>query len=98
MIALDSEFIGSLAPPPTLSTAVNGKMDIPFARLPRLERLRVQGKADETEGGDELEASGGDDALPKKSTREEKEKRKMRGKNKSLKRWVTQYSFVEHYH
>lgn len=98
MISLDPEFVGSLAPPSKLTTnvalTVNGKSapDIPFARLPRLERLRVQGKADETEiGGDDDDASGddaGDDTHGKKQSREEREKRKMRGKGKSLKRFV----------
>lgn len=87
MIALDPEFIGSLAPPPKLSTAVDGQADIPFARLPRLERLRVQGKADETEEGDEQEAEDGEEGT-KKPTSQEKEKKKMRGKNKSMKRSV----------
>ena len=84
MIALDPDFVGSLAPPTKLTTAVNDKHDIPFARLPRLERLRVEGKADETE----LDAGADDDGGQKKS-REEREKRKMRGKGKSLKRCVT---------
>ncbi|CCL99893.1 uncharacterized protein FIBRA_01918 [Fibroporia radiculosa] len=88
MITLDPEFIGSLAPPPKLSTAVEGVHDVPFARLPRLERLRVQGKADETEGDDPVDDEG-DEARPsKKSSHEEKEKKKMRGKNKSLKRYL----------
>ncbi|EMD36248.1 hypothetical protein CERSUDRAFT_155896 [Gelatoporia subvermispora B] len=88
MIALDPEFIGSLAPPPKLSTAVDGAHDIPFARLPRLERLRVSGKADETEEGDAHMQSGDEEDGAKKPTKEEKEKRKMRGKNKSLKRYL----------
>ncbi|PSR81337.1 hypothetical protein PHLCEN_2v6416 [Hermanssonia centrifuga] len=85
MIALDPEFVGSLAPPPKLTTAVDEKTDLTFSRLPRLERLRVQGKADETEEGDE-DAVGddGDENAPKRS-KAEKEKKKMRGKNKSLK-------------
>lgn len=86
MIALDPDFVGSLAPPSKLTTAVNSTNDTPFARLPRLERLRIQGKADETEiadGGDDDEDTGG-----KKQDREEREKRKMRGKGKSMKRFV----------
>ncbi|THH01954.1 hypothetical protein EW026_g822 [Hermanssonia centrifuga] len=88
MIALDPEFVGSLAPPPKLTTAVDDKTDLTFSRLPRLERLRVQGKADETEEGDE-DAVGddGDENAPKRS-KAEKEKKKMRGKNKSLKRYL----------
>jgi len=93
MITLDPEFVGSLVPPSNLTTTttIDGKssQDVPFARLPRLERLRIQGKADEKEidGGDE---HGGDDEDPnrKKQAREEREKRKMRGKGKSLKRFV----------
>lgn len=87
MIALDPEFVGSLAPPSKLTTTVQGSTAIPFARLPRLERLRVQGKADETEIVDVSD----DDKNPhgKKQDREEREKRKMRGKGKSMKRLVT---------
>ncbi|GBE84537.1 Probable U3 small nucleolar RNA-associated protein [Sparassis crispa] len=87
MIALNPEFIGSLAPPPKLVTAVDGKVDIPFARLPRLERLRVQGKADETEANDHDSDDAEAEGAPKPK-REEKEKKKMRGKNKSLKRYL----------
>lgn len=91
MITLDPEFVGSIAPEPKLTTAVDDKTDIPFARLPRLERLRVSGKADETEDGDENVAAGpgsdGEDA-PSRMSKAEKEKKKMRGKNKSLKRYL----------
>lgn len=89
MITLDPEFVGSLAPPPKLTTAVDDKSDIPFARLPRLERLRVSGKADETEEGDEGAAEGHDGEEPvSRPSKAEKEKKKMRGKNKSLKRYL----------
>jgi U3 small nucleolar RNA-associated protein 7 len=90
MIALDPEFVGSFAPPSKLTTTVDGKSpaDIPFARLPRLERLRVQGKVDETEVADDDDGSGNFDSNTKKQSREEREKRKMRGKGKSLKRFV----------
>lgn len=101
MITLDPEFVGSLAPPSKLTTSEveggvgQGKRAVPFAKLPRLERLRVSGKADETEvdldpeGGEgEGEGEGGDGGNGKKESREEREKRKMRGKGKSLKRCV----------
>ncbi|KAH7890320.1 BING4CT-domain-containing protein [Phlebopus sp. FC_14] len=101
MIALDPDFVGSLAPPTKLTTAVNDKHDIPFARLPRLERLRVQGKADDTEldgaiddGGNENEKEGVDDN-GKTGSRNEREKRKMRGKNKSVKRYVNIRCFIK---
>ena len=96
MITLDPEFVGSLAPPSKLTTAVEtegaggGAGAVPFARLPRLERLRVSGKADETE----VVSDGADDGTEDGKTgggkrdREEREKRKMRGKGKSLKRCV----------
>ncbi|KAF9218470.1 BING4CT-domain-containing protein [Gyrodon lividus] len=89
MIALDADFVGSLAPPTKLTTAVNDKHDVPFARLPRLERLRIQGKADQTEleGGVEADDDTNEDG-GKKQSREEREKRKMRGKGKSLKRYL----------
>ena len=91
-IALDPDFVGSLAPTPKLTTAVDGAHDIPFARLPRHERLRVAGKADETEEGDEddgVAESGDEDGEKQRAvTKAEKEKKKMRGKNKSLKRFL----------
>ena len=93
-IALDPDFVGSLAPPPKLASAVEGAHDIPYARLPRHERLRVSGKADETEEGDGDDADGDGDedgeggAGKRRLTKAEKEKNKMRGKNKSLKRCV----------
>ncbi|TFK32296.1 BING4CT-domain-containing protein [Crucibulum laeve] len=94
MITLDPEFIGSLAPPSklTTSTTFDGKppVDIPYSRLPRMERLKVSGKADTTEvveSGDEAVDSGEGDH-GKKESREEREKRKMRGKGKSLKRYL----------
>ncbi|KAJ7198771.1 BING4CT-domain-containing protein [Mycena pura] len=88
MITLDPEFVGSLAPPSKLSTKTtfDGKPagEVTFARLPRLERLRVQGRADETDVGDP------DDTSPheRKRTQEEKERKKMRGKGKSVKRFL----------
>lgn len=92
MIALDPEFVGSLAPEPKLATAVDDKSDLSYARLPRLERLRISGKADGTEEGEEEEASGvnvqeGGEKTANRS-KAEKEKQKMRGKNKSLKRYI----------
>lgn len=79
MIALDPDFIGSLAAHKTLEDN-----SVPYARLPRLERLRVQGTADETEDVSEGENNEGGDT--KTRDREEREKRKMRGKGKSMKR------------
>lgn len=92
MITLDPEMVGNLAPVSKLTTevtTVNGKprTDIPYARLPRIDRLRVSGKLDETEengtGKDD-----GEDEESKKRTKEEREKRKMRGKGKSMKRYL----------
>jgi U3 small nucleolar RNA-associated protein 7 len=82
MIALDPAFVGGLAPPPAPAP------DVPFARLPRLERLRVQGKADEREEDADGDAEMGDvmEEGNHAPSRAEKEKHKMRGKGKSLKR------------
>ncbi|KAE9387694.1 hypothetical protein BT96DRAFT_968198 [Gymnopus androsaceus JB14] len=99
MIALDSEFVGSLAPPSKLTTDTTGgsgssrAMEIPFSRLPRVERLRVSGKADLTEevylDAESLEGDeNGNDGPKRKEDREEREKRKMRGKGKSMKRYL----------
>jgi U3 small nucleolar RNA-associated protein 7 len=86
MITLDPEFVGMLAPPSKLTKTVDGNIDLPFARLPRHERLKVQGRADETEDISD-EGSGGDEKT-KAHKREEKEKRKMRGRGKALKRYL----------
>ncbi|KAF9010004.1 WD40-repeat-containing domain protein [Cyathus striatus] len=95
LITLDAEFVGSLAPPSNLTTGptIDGKpsADIPFARLPRFERLKVSGQMDETElsdGEPVVEDGLPADAEAKKVAREEKEKKKMRGKGKSLKRYL----------
>lgn len=102
MITLDPDFVGSLAPPSKLTYAntvsasdKNGKQKasvegvVSFRSLPRLERLRAQGKADETEIVQEQEEEE-DDANPtgEKAKRVEKEKKKMRGKGKALKRYL----------
>lgn len=92
MITLDPEFIGSLAPESNLTTAVDDKSEVPYARLPRLSRLRVSGNADETEEGNEAPDEGEDDGNENgepvgRLSKAEKEKKKMRGKNKSLKRY-----------
>ncbi|KAG6819549.1 hypothetical protein H0H93_010795 [Arthromyces matolae] len=85
-ITLDPEMMGSLAPPSKLTTkTVDGKdLEVPFARLSRLERLKVSGKADETEeiSDDEVDEQG------KPLSKDEKERRKQRGRNKSLKRYL----------
>jgi U3 small nucleolar RNA-associated protein 7 len=48
MITLDADFVGSLAQAPIAPTHDGKKVvETSFARLPRLERLRVQGKADD---------------------------------------------------
>ncbi|KAF6743398.1 WD repeat-containing protein 46 [Ephemerocybe angulata] len=75
----------------------NVGVDVPFSRMKRVERLAVQGKLDTTGAGDDSEDSdvemkeGGDGDSDDEGglTREEmSKKRKMRGKNKSLKRYL----------
>ncbi|KAF5346513.1 hypothetical protein D9756_010054 [Leucocoprinus leucothites] len=97
LITLDPEFIGTLTEPSKLVTS-DGKpaTDTPFARLPRFDRLRVSGKVDTTEdphssdddNNDERIAEGGIDEEKKAKLREEREKKRMRGKNKSMKRYL----------
>jgi len=83
MITLNPEFVGSMAPPTKLTTDTNGKSDIPFARLPRQHRLKLQGRADETE--EVSEEDGGEGKVDKAKS---DEKRRMRGKNKAMKRYL----------
>ncbi|CAK5274216.1 unnamed protein product [Mycena citricolor] len=83
MISLDPEFIGSLASETkdTLVSTMTGGNPTPFSRLSRIDRLRASGHADETDTLDP-------DDLEFKGTREEKERKKMRGKGKSLSRYL----------
>lgn len=87
LIKLDPSFVGSLAPPSKLTTAIDGNgsptSNTPYARLPHLDRLRASGKVDSTEehsdSDDEGEEEGGDGGEAKKKDRAEREKRRMRG-------------------
>jgi len=73
-----------MAPPTKLTTDISGKSDLPFARLPRQHRLKLQGRADETEEVSE-EDNGGEGKVDKAKS---DEKRRMRGKNKAMKRYL----------
>jgi U3 small nucleolar RNA-associated protein 7 len=95
MIALDPESLGGFAPqslPAPEGTTDQSGTAMSFARQPRLHRLHVQGKADETEDASEDEAAGKESLVgsgnPSKRDRVGRDKRKMRGKDKSLKRFV----------
>jgi len=89
MIAIDPEFLGRYAP----QSKPTGGIDpdaLPFARQPRLNRLRIQGKADETEDVSEGESAVEcpEDTSNTKRDLLGRERRKMRGKGKSLKRYL----------
>ncbi|PPR07178.1 hypothetical protein CVT26_012607 [Gymnopilus dilepis] len=98
LITLDPEFIGTLAPVSKLTTEVTTATDakgkpvpitsVPYARLPRIDRLRVSGKMDESEDVSDEEGEEGMDEETKQKRREEREKRRMRGKGKSMKRYL----------
>ena len=93
MITLDPEFVGSLAPLSRVTEAGDdGRLNVPYARLPRYERLRVSGKVDEMEDIQEGEAQDGEngevDAANAERKTEIQEKKRMRGKGKSMKRCV----------
>lgn len=96
MIALDPDFIGSLAPPSNLTTEItlDGKpsVEVPHARMTRYDRLKSSGQADATEEKDSDQYDGSDDGKSKEERKQLKEKRKMRGRNKSLKRLVIKSS------
>jgi U3 small nucleolar RNA-associated protein 7 len=97
MIALDPEFLGGFAPQSRLSEGMDqGAM--PFARQPRLHRLHIQGKADKTEDRSDDEAGMEftvDSSNTSKRDHVSQGKHKMRGKDKSLKRFVDHPSFVD---
>jgi U3 small nucleolar RNA-associated protein 7 len=90
MIALEPEFLGRFAAQSKLTEGIDPDA-LPFARQPRLNRLRIQGKADETEdvneGGSVAERSE-DRNMKRDPVRRERERSKMRGKGKSIKRCV----------
>ena len=79
-----------VSPTTTLTTGTTSRgkpvAAIPYARLPHMEQLKISGKADTTEdnSGDEHEV----EVNGKKESREEREKRRMRGKGKSLSRYL----------
>lgn len=88
MITLDPEFLGKLTSPGKMTEGMDPDT-IPFARRPRLQRLRIQGKADVTEDMSEADVTMDDPAdatVTRESDHAERERRKMRGKGKSLKR------------
>ena len=96
MIALDPEFLGGFAPQSQLTEGID-RGTLSFARQPRLHRLRIQEKADKTEDTNEDEALAdcpADSSNPSKRDRMGQGKRKMRGKDNSLKRFVAHPSFL----
>ena len=85
MITLDPEFVGTFAAAKSMVTS-DGSTAAPFARLSRLDRLRLQGNLDEAEDA-EVESEADEDVQNSTRPKEkEKEKSKMRGKNKSMKK------------
>ncbi|KAF8607550.1 WD40 repeat-like protein [Ceratobasidium sp. AG-I] len=86
MITLDPEFIGQLAEPGHVPFTT---AELPFSKKPRLDRLRDLGRADESPASEEgeVEDKGGDDE-ERRTRREDKIKMKMRGKGKSMKRYL----------
>lgn len=89
-IVMDPDLLGGVAE--------EGKVpDVVHRKLPRLERLRQTGKADETgiavaaeeaEAGSNDEQDGIIDEDAPKSLREKRQKSKMRGRDKSMKRYL----------
>jgi|SRR6266850_1461155 len=95
MITLDPEFVGGFAPQSKLTEGIDPDA-LPFARQPRLNRLRIQRKADETEDTSEGESivERPEDTSDMKRDSMRRERHKMRGKGKSIKRCVGNCSSV----
>jgi U3 small nucleolar RNA-associated protein 7 len=85
LITVSSEFLGTVERPATGFAAESALSTTPFARLPRLERLKATGAADTSEPLEEAVAPDIEEE-DTKDTKVEKAKMKMRGKNKSMKR------------
>jgi len=69
-----------------------GAAMVPFSKLPRMERLRVQGKADLTEEADDNDSGESEGENGATMSKAEKEKKKMRGRGRTLKRYETKLS------
>jgi U3 small nucleolar RNA-associated protein 7 len=80
-ITIDPEMLGNMKE--------EGKIDesLVHRKQPRMERLRVAGKADENEVPEDEEPEEDETDRPH-SERREKKKKKMRGKDKSMKRYL----------
>lgn len=87
---MDPSTIGGLAPGRRISNhVVPGTKATPFSKLPRIERLRTNGALEnppDEEGDDDDDDMDDEDAA--KATPEEREKMKMRGRGKTLKRFL----------
>ena len=87
MITLDPEIVGSFNSQKSQVTP-EGALETPFSRLSRVDKLRVQGNLDET-GDAEAQSEDEDGGKKGSQPRERKEKSKMRGRNKSMKKLVS---------
>jgi len=89
MITLDPEFLGGFAPQSKLTEGIDFDA-LPFARQPRLNRLRIQRKADKTEDTSESESTVErlEDTSDMGRDIVRRERHKMRGKGKSIKRYL----------
>lgn len=95
MITLNPDVVGSLAPPSKFTYASNQAgttVGVPFRVLPRVERLRAQGRlversviVENDEPPEDDDEKDRDQSIHKKDIQE---KKKMRGKNKTLKRYL----------
>ena len=85
MITLDPELIGQLAEPGHVPFTT---AELPFSKKPRLDRLRELGKADELLASEEEGEEVGGNNEERRARKEEKVKMKMRGKGKSMKRYL----------
>jgi len=92
LITMDPSSLGSIAPTTKFTHLPQSTKPVPFAKLPRLDRLKANDAieddpADLAPSSDE-EGLAADDDEGRKRARVEKETKKMRGKNKSLKRFL----------
>jgi len=94
---LDANFIGQFTQNPLNFTEDQAKQSLAFSRLPRLDRLKITGRADDldepqvdTASGQDMEdlnsSSEPDKGKMPEKPQPQKEKKKMRGRGKSLSR------------
>ncbi|CED85096.1 WD40-repeat-containing subunit of the 18S rRNA processing complex [Phaffia rhodozyma] len=86
LITMDESHIGSLAAPTKFTHLPRPTKPTPFSHLSRTERLRANGGLEDSDDPSASSGEEGPDGQSNASKREAKEKKRMRGRNKTVAR------------